>query len=89
MPAKKTKTSTPKTDWKAAQRAHAIATVKRPDGCMTLAEIAVDMDLTEDKAREHINRLIQSGWAERVPGKAINTAGVVISATYYRLLRTE
>lgn len=91
MSSKKTSTSKPSTkaDWKAAARAHAIATVKRPEGCMTIAEIAAEMGVGEDKAREHVNALIRSQWAERVQGKMVNASGAVINTTYYRLLRAE
>jgi Mn-dependent DtxR family transcriptional regulator len=83
------KTTKQPATWKSAAKAHNFATIKRPEGCMTLSEIAADMGVSEDKARETVNNLIRSQWAERVPGKMVNAAGAVIAVTYYRLLRTE
>lgn len=91
MPSKSRNASSPTSqpNWKAAAKAHAISTVKRPEGCLTLSEIAAEMGICDDKAREHINALIRSQWAERVQGKMVNATGAIINTTYYRLLRTE
>lgn len=86
-PPKTAPKSKPKSNWTAAAKAHAIATVVRPEGCLTLPEIMIEMDSGEDKVREHVNALVRSGWAERVPGKMVNAGGAIVNTVYFRLLR--
>jgi len=60
---------------------------KRPAGCKTLHEIAVEMGLAEKQAAQVVKELVRSGKAEKVPGKTLTATGALLPIVLYRLVR--
>lgn len=62
---------------------------KRPEGANTLAEIADEMEMSEDRARDIVSKLIKDGRAELIRGKVLNANNTICNTVYYRLLSIE
>ena len=72
--------------WKKAVLAVRKESAKPPPGCCTLDQIAEDIGMSRDRAREEINRLVRIGRAEKIMGKTMTPSGTLIPTSYFRLL---
>ena len=48
-----------------------------------------EMGLAEGQTMENLKALVKEGAAERVPGRKLSAAGVLIPCTYYRLIKNK
>lgn len=59
---------------------------KPPPGAMTMEQIAEEMELSRERARKEVVRLIKLGRAESIPGHMVTEGGQMLPTMYYRLL---
>jgi DNA-directed RNA polymerase sigma subunit (sigma70/sigma32) len=58
----------------------------RPENASTLTEIAEEMELSDERARDIINKLVKDGRAEIIRGKVLSVNNTICNTVYYRLL---
>ena len=73
--------------WKNAADQLKASMAKPPPGCQDLADIAAELGVGEESAREMVKQLIKAGRAEPVSGKRIDARHQLVNATYYRLIK--
>jgi hypothetical protein len=72
--------------WKNAMLKARRESAKPPEGAQTMEQIAEDMGITREYARQEVIRLIKLGRAEQIPGHLVTAAGAVVKTSYFRLI---
>jgi hypothetical protein len=73
--------------WKNAADSFKRDQAKPPPGCQTIAQIAEEVNLSEERTRDMLTSLVRVGRAEIVRGKSLSITGTLVPTTYYRLLK--
>lgn len=72
--------------WKQAVADRRKEAAKVPEGCLSIEQIAEQMDVTVDTASDHVQWMIKNGRVEVVQGKKLTITGALVATKYYRLV---